>query len=149
MTIFFEATRTLPDETNPAPDRAPLQEGRPALPGGRRRPKACSKLTGRTDDLPDHVEPEHEGEAETDHAEPAEIVDANEHGGGDQERRDDDRGADAVGDRAQVPLELAEAGRLHADRQRASLELGDEVAEPTRHPRQRIELRVDVGEELV
>ena len=46
-------------------------------------------------------------------------------------------------------LELAEPRRHHAHLEAALLELGEQVAEPARQPREGVELRVEVREEPV
>src|SRR6266550_1216011 len=63
------------------------------------------ELAGGADDLPDHVEAEHAGEAEARHAEPLDLVRAHEQRRREQKRPDDHRRADAVRDRAEIVLE--------------------------------------------
>src|SRR3954469_2783806 len=46
-------------------------------------------------------------------------------------------------------LEIAEISRRDADLEGAGLELADEVPRPPRQPPERLELRVEPGEELV
>src|SRR2546421_1085124 len=107
------------------------------------------QLAGCPNDLPDHVEAENRGKADTREAEPLKVVHAGDQGRREEQPDDDDRRADSVGDRSEHVLEPLEIGGGDSDLQRPRLDPVGELTQPTWQACQRAELCVERAQKLI